>query len=247
MAQTDVQPVRATPEPPRPSPEAEEIYRRWIQYLDDEFVRHSSPVRRAEVVRDQLYQLYLGRPHGGKLNLTLTSELPGNVLSLSLDPMNVTMEAEHFADIDRERYAVRKPLLWFWEMFDRSPIGLNHWLGLRFRCMLGRHIFEHVGTGVKIYHGVDFAYGYNLSIGDGVTIRQNALFNDRGGIRIGNNAVVGSYARIYSHVHGQQDYENVRLEPTVIGANARIGSHAIVLAGQNVKDGEVVGTFPIDH
>ena len=180
---------------PRPTPEAEEIYRRWIQFLDDEFVRHSSPERRGEIVRDQLYQLYLGRPFSGKLNLKLTSELPGNVVSLSLDPQNVTLEQEHFAEVDRERFARRKPLLWFWQMFDRSPIGLNHWLGLRFRCMLGRHIFEHLGSGVKIYHGVDLTYGYNLSIGDGVTIRQRALLNDRGGITIGNNAVIGSFSR----------------------------------------------------
>ena len=95
---------------PRPAPEAEELYRRWLQFLDDEFVRHSSPERRAEIVRDQLYQLYLGRPHGGKLNLTLTSELPGNILGLSLDSANVTLEAEYFCDVDRERYAQRKPL-----------------------------------------------------------------------------------------------------------------------------------------
>ena len=88
---------------PRPAPEAEELYRRWLQFLDDEFVRHSSPERRAEIVRDQLYQLYLGRPHGGKLNLTLTSELPGNILGLSLDSANITLEPEHFADVDRDR------------------------------------------------------------------------------------------------------------------------------------------------
>ena len=81
---------------PHPAAEAEEIYRRWIRFLDEEFLRHHSPERRSEIVRDQLYQLYLGRPHGGKLNLTLTSELPGNVVNLSLDPENVTMEAEHF-------------------------------------------------------------------------------------------------------------------------------------------------------
>ena len=115
------------------------------------------------------------------------------MLALSLDPANVTLEAEYFPDTDRERYARRKPLLWFWKMFDRSPIGLNHWLGLRFRCMLGRHIFDHLGTGVKIYHGVDLTFGYNLSIGDGVTIRQGALLNDRGGITIGKGAVIGSF------------------------------------------------------
>jgi acetyltransferase-like isoleucine patch superfamily enzyme len=231
---------------PRPAPEAEEVYRRWIQFLDDEFTRHSSPERRAEIVRDQLYQLYLGRPHGGKLNLTLTSELPGNVVSLSLDPENVTLESGHFADVDRDRFNERKPLLWFWQMFDRSPVGLNHWLGLRFRCMLGRHIFKQVGTGVKIYHGVDLTYGYNLSIGDGVTIRQRALLNDRGGITIGKNAIIGSFARIYSHTHAPDDYDKVTLVPTTIGDGARIASHAIVLAGQKVSNGEAVGSFPND-
>jgi acetyltransferase-like isoleucine patch superfamily enzyme len=232
---------------PHPTPEAEEIYRRWIQFLDDEFVRHSSPERRSEIVRDQLYQLYLGRPHGGKLNLTLTSELPGNVLSLSLDPENVTLEAGHFPEVDRERYSRRKPLLWFWQMFDRSPIGMNHWLGLRFRCMLGRHIFEHMGSGVKIYHGVDLTYGYNLSVSDGVTIHQRALLNDRGGITIGKGAVIGSFARVYSLSHDSADYEKVRLTPTVIGEGAKIASHSIVLAGQHVGAGESVGSFPSDR
>ena len=225
-------------------PEAEEVYRRWLQFLDDEFIRHNSPERRAEIVRDQLTQLYLGRPMGGKLNLALTSELPGNVLTLSLDPMNVTLEAEHYADVDRERFARRKPLLWFWKMFDRSPIGLNHWLGIRFRCMLGRHIFDHMGASVKIHHGIDLTYGYNMWVGDNVVMRQHSLFNDRGGIRIGNQAIIGSYARIYSQVHNLKQFEEVRLEPTVIGERARIGSHAIVLAGQSVPDGSTVGSFP---
>jgi len=232
---------------PHPTPEAEEIYRRWIRFLDEEFLRHCSPERRAEIVRDQLYQLYLGRPHGGKLNLTLTSELPGNVVGLSLDPQNVTLEAEHFPEVDRERFARRKPLLWFWQMFDRSPLGLNNWLGLRFRCMLGRHIFERLGAGVKIYNGVDLTYGYNLSIGDGVTIRQRALLNDRGGITIGDHAVIGSFSRIFSHSHDAGDYDKVRLQTTVIGVGAHVASHAIVLAGQNVPPGGSVGSFPEDR
>jgi acetyltransferase-like isoleucine patch superfamily enzyme len=232
---------------PRPAPEAEELYRRWLQFLDEEFTRHREPERRAEIVRDQLYQLYMGRPHGGKLNLTLTSELPGNILGLSLDPLNVTLEPEYFADVDRERFGERKPLLWFWQMFDRSPIGRNLWLGLRFRCMLGRHIFAHMGTGVKIFHGVELTFGYNLTVGDGAIIRQGVLIDDRGGITIGNNAVVGSFARIYSHTHAASNYDKVTSVPTELGDGARIASHAIVLGGQKVAPGEAVGSFPSDR
>jgi len=233
---------------PRPTPEAEELYRRWIQFLDEEFTRHKSPERRAEVVRDQLYQLYIGRPFGNKPNLTLTSELPGNVLALSLDPENVTLEAQHFSDADCEALNQRKPLLWFWQMFDRSPVGLNHWLGIRFRCMLGRHLFAHVGKGVKIFHGVDLTYGYKLWIGDNVTIRQRALLNDRGGIRIGDGAVIGSFARVYSHSHiDTGNFDEVTLEPTEIGAGARIASHAIVLGGSRIESQAVVGNFPTER
>ncbi len=230
---------------PRPAPEAEDIYRRWITFLDEEFTKHCAPERRAEIVRDQLTQLYLGRPHGGKLNLTLTSELPGNVLSMSLDPANVTMEAEHFADVDKDRFARRKPLIWFWQMFDRSPIGLNHWLGIRFRCMLSRHIFEKVGNGVKIFHGVEFAYGYNISLEDGAVIRQGVMLADRGTIKVGKAAVIGSYARILSYSRSADSFEEVTVQPTEIGEGAMIGSHAIVKGGSKIGAHEVVGEYPV--
>ena len=133
---------------------------------------------------------------------------------MSLDPENVTIEAEYFGDADPTEFAIRKPLLWFWKMFDRSPIGLNLWLGLRFRCMLGRHIFDHMGSGVKIHHGVDLTYGYKLSIGDGAVIHQGVLLHDRGGITIGKNVVIGSFARIFSH-----SYSNDGLEVVTTAAN----------------------------
>ena len=194
-----------------------------------------------------MYHLNHRPPPPPQRGQTLTSELPGNVVSLSLDPENVTLEAGHFSDVDRQKFNERKPLLWFWQMFDRSPIGLNHWLGLRFRCMLGRHLFAHMGNGVRIFHGIDLTYGYNMSIGDGVTIRQRALLNDRGGITIGKNAVIGSYARVYSHTHAPNNYDEVTLVPTIIAPGARIGSHAIVLAGTEVGEGQIVGTFPADR
>ena len=40
---------------------------------------------------------------------------------------------------------------------------------------------------------------------------------------------------------------SVTLVPTEIGPRARIGSHAIVLAGTRVGPGEIVGIFPADR
>jgi len=143
---------------PHPAPEAEEsIAAGFIFWMKSSRAPLSGTPRRNSA-RPALSALP-GPPTRGKLNLELTSELPGNVLSLSLAPENATLEAEYFSDADPEEFAKRKPLLWFWQMFDRSPIGTNHWLGIRFRGMLGRHIFGHMGMGVKIYHGVDLTYG----------------------------------------------------------------------------------------
>ena len=231
----------------KPTAEAEAIYRRWLARLNDDFTRHQDVNTRSQIVRDELIQLYFGHPYRGPAKATLNHELAMHSVIESFDPRNATLEPEYYGDVDAEKYAVRKPLIWFWQMFDRSPIGLNHWLGIRFRCMLGRHIFDHVGTGVKIYHGVDLTYGYNTSIGDGVTIRKGVLLNDRGGITIGKGVVLGSFARVFSYSYSSADLDHGKFLPTFIGDGARIGTHESVMAGTKVPPGTVIGDFPAER
>jgi acetyltransferase-like isoleucine patch superfamily enzyme len=227
----------------KPTPEAEVIYRRWLGYLNEEFTNQQSPDRRAEVVRDELHQLYLGRPRGGRGKSTLSSELGMYTLGESFDCRNVTLEPEYYGDIDAEQYAVRKPLIWFWQMFDRSPVGLNHWLGFRFRCMLGKHIFKHLGKGVKIFHNVEFTYGYNLTIEDHCTIHKNVMLDDRGGIILHEGSSVSDYANIYSHTHDIHQQADVTNKVTEIGPRARITYHATVLAGAAVGEDAMLGAL----
>jgi acetyltransferase-like isoleucine patch superfamily enzyme len=227
----------------KPTPEAEVIYRRWLGYLNEEFTNQQSPDRRAEVVRDELHQLYLGRPRGGRGKSTLSSELGMYTLGESFDCRNVTLEPEYYGDIDAEQYAVRKPLIWFWQMFDRSPVGLNHWLGFRFRCMLGKHIFKHLGKGVKIFHNVEFTYGYNLTIEDNCTIHKNVMLDDRGGIILHEGSSVSDYANIYSHTHDIHQQSDVTNKVTEIGPRARITYHATVLAGAAVGEDAMLGAL----
>ena len=164
---------------PKPLPEAEAIYRRWLAHLQSEFTRHTGMERRSDIVRDELHMIILGRPHGGRLNASLISELSLSVLAESFDPRNVTLAAEMEADVDRAQFCNVKPLLLFWRGFDRSILGANLWLGLRFRAMLGSHIFANMGKNVRFYRDVVFERGYTLSFDDDTTVRPGVRIDDR--------------------------------------------------------------------
>ena len=229
----------------KPAAEAEDLYRRWLSHLDEEFTRHKDPRLRGELVRDTLHQIYLGRPHGGKLNTSLISELPGNVLQMSFDPANVTLEPEYYGDADKERYCERKPLIYFWQMFDRSPLGLNHWLGFRFRKMLARHIFKHVGKNVKIFHGVEFSFGYNLTIEDDCTIHKFVMLDDRGELIIRKGTSISDYAAVYSHRHSTNDSHDIENVTTEIGAGTRLTYHSSVMAGIKTGEDSMLGAMGV--
>ncbi len=187
----------------KPTPEAEAIFRRWLAHLNDEVTRHTSVDRRSEIVRDELFQIYLGRPHGGKINATLTSELATSIAAESFDPRNVTLAAEYTPDLDAEQYSARKPLIYLWQMFDRSPLGLNHWLGFRFRCMIGKHIFQHLGKGVKIYPNFSFTYGYNLTIEDDCVLGESVHCDDRQPLIVPAGSNLPAFSRLDGRTNGQ--------------------------------------------
>lgn len=229
----------------KPIPEAEATYLRWLSQLNEEFTRCQSVDRRSEIVRDELHQIYLGRIYGGRKQTTLTIELASSVLAESFDPRNATLEPEYYGDVDPAQYAPRKPLIWFWQMFDRSPLGLNHWLGFRFRCMLGRHIFRHLGKHVKIFHNVEFTFGYNLTIEDNCTIHKNVMLDDRGGIILHEGTSVADYANIYSHTHDINTQADVTNKQTELGPRARVTYHGTVLAGSNVGEDAMLGAMAV--
>ncbi|MBS1814802.1 MAG: hypothetical protein JSS87_08030 [Acidobacteria bacterium] len=173
----------STIEVPRPTPEAEGIFCRWLTHLNDEFTRHHQFERRADIVRDELSMLLLGRPHRGRHAVTLDSDLPLDVALENLDPRNVSLAAEmpsrNAETLDKEKWMHVKPLIWFWLQFDRMALGQNLWLGFRFRNILGTHIFQHIGKDVYIYPGFTFVRGYNLSLADGTRIEPNVHIDDR--------------------------------------------------------------------
>ena len=96
-------------------------------------------------------------------------------------------------------------------MFDHSPVGRNVRLGTQMRYMLAQRVFKKCGKKVRIFHEVELSFGYNLTVGDGVTIHRNVLIDDRGEVVIGDDASISDYANIYSHSHAVEDIQDVSL------------------------------------
>jgi len=223
----------------QPTTQAHKDFLQWIERLDSEFA-NKDPERRSNVVRDTLHEIYLGRPYAAP-----EGGLAQRCLTHSFDPRNATLEPEYYGDVDTAKYAERKPLIWFWMMYDRSPLGLNHWLGFRIRAMLARHVFKYCGKNVKIFHGVEISFGYNLTVEDNCTIHKYVLLDDRGELIIHQGSSISDYANVYTHSHDLNDGMIISNHKTEIGPRARVTYHATVLSGVNVGEHGMVGSIGV--
>jgi len=215
-------------------------YARWVgevgDRLDDPAVDHNELVR--EILTGLYYPDYLDAD---------PREVPPatRIALLQMDPRNITLEPEYYQEIDVERYARVKPLQWLWEMFDKSVVGENVHLGVKFRRLLAGHIFGRVGRNFKAFHFVKFSFGYNLEVGDDVVIHRYVLLDDRGGIRIGNGSSIADFSNVYSHSHALYDGRYVECSETVIGEGVRLTYHTTVLAGVHMHDDAMLGSMAV--
>jgi acetyltransferase-like isoleucine patch superfamily enzyme len=225
-------------------PVGEEVYPRFVAELAERF--DDPKLDRNVVAREALATLYLGQVPDFDRELSDSRvSLARKALLASLDPRNGTLEAEYYREIDLEKWARVKPLLWFWQMFDHSPVGRNVRLGTQVRAMLAQRVFRRCGKGLRIFHEVELSFGYNLSVGDDVTIHRNVLIDDRGEVVIGNEASISDYANIYSHSHAVEDIHEVTLHKTVIGDRVRVTYHAVVLSGAVIEADALVGSMGV--
>ncbi|HSK20082.1 MAG TPA: acyltransferase [Longimicrobiales bacterium] len=219
---------------------AGDAYDAW---LDDIASRLAAPdCDRAELCRTILTEIYYPQYAG-----TDPGQLPAaaRIALLQMDPRNITLEPEYYAEIDVKRYARVKPLIWLWEMFDKSPLGENVLLGVRFRRLLAQHIFRRCGANFKAFHFVKLSFGYNLEVGDDVVVHRHVLLDDRGGIRIGDRVSIADFANIYSHTHALHDGRDVDTPAVVLGNGVRITYHATVLAGVTMADDSMLGALAV--
>src|SRR5690625_859263 len=85
-------------------------------------------------------------------------------------------------------------------------------------------------------------FGKNITIGKNVFFNTGCSFQDRGGITIGNGALIGMNVTIATLNHGLSlDTRNTTYSsPVVIGENVWIGSNATILPGVTIGVNSVV-------
>jgi len=203
---------------------------------------------RARFCRDTLCELAYPQYAANWETAVADEQLPlGTRVTLSaLDPRNVTLEPEYYAECDDAKFQRVKPLLWLWYSFDRLPAGgQNVELGVRFRRLLAPQIFKRCGARFKAFQHVEFSFGYNIECGDDCVVHRHVLLDDRGGIVMGNRVSISDFVNVYSHTHSIVDQADVTDAPTVLEDGVRITYHATILAGVRVGTNSMVGAVAV--
>jgi acetyltransferase-like isoleucine patch superfamily enzyme len=220
-------------------------YDAWLERLQGRLAESDADWNR--IARDVLYHLWY--PGFGDYDERLAdprTDEAARLALLGLDPRNITLEPEYYADVDQARFARVKPLLWLWYSFDRTPLGgQNVHLGVGLRRVLATHLFARCGRNFKCFQFTEFSYGYNMEVGDDVVVHRHVLLDDRGGITLGDRVSISDYANIYSHTHSIVEQKEVTNARTVLEDDVRITYHATVLAGVRIGRNGMVGASAV--
>jgi acetyltransferase-like isoleucine patch superfamily enzyme len=225
--------------------EAGRVYDPWLAAIEERLADPAGD--RNRLCREILFALYY--PGLGDWEASVrdpATPLTTRAALLALDPRNITMEPEYYAENDPAQYARVKPLLWLWQSFDRSPMGGgNVDLAVRFRRILARHVFRRCGNNFKCFQHVEFSFGYNMEVGDNVVVHRYVLLDDRAPIVLGDRVSIADFANVYTHSHDLVDQEDVTSSPLTLANGVRITYHATVLEGASIGEHGMLGALAV--
>ena len=108
-----------------------------------------------------------------------------------------------------------------------------------------RQVFGKVGENPWIEAPFYCDMGFMIEIGDNVYVNHNGMFLDCGGIKIGNNVLIGPNVGIYTPEHAfdpQLRNEGYEIShPVVIGDNVWIGGSVSILGGVTIGENTIIG------
>ena len=127
---------------------------------------------------------------------------------------------------------------------------LIRWLpgveGLVLRGLFYRALFLSSGKSLLIYPSVYIIFAHRMSVGRRVAINVGTYIDAGGGVKIGDNVMIGPHCVLSSREHSIEAtgvpmcYQPVRYGNIAIGNDVWIGANVSIIGGVTVGDGSVI-------
>ena len=115
------------------------------------------------------------------------------------------------------------------------------------RALMSELIGKAVGSGFGLFPPFYTDCGLNISIGRDTFINMGCAFQDWGGIRIGDNCLIGHNCTICTVNHEKEEYHrgDMVCRSVTIGDRVWVGANVTILPGVTIGDGAIVGAGSI--
>lgn len=132
-----------------------------------------------------------------------------------------------------------------WDSIDRVPLGVNCAFAVPFRQIVAKKLFKKCGDGFVANEGCRFNYGHRIEVGDNVSWNAGCYIDSKGGVKMGDFAMLTEYVKIFTHSHSEHDHMQRSYDGVEIGKYAKVYTNATILPGVVLGTGAVVATGAI--
>lgn len=132
-----------------------------------------------------------------------------------------------------------------WDSIDRVPLGVNCAFAVPFRTIIAKKLFKKCGDGFVANEGCRFNYGHRIEVGENVSWNSGCFIDSKGGVKMGDFAMLTEYVKIFTHSHSEHDHMQREYSGVEIGDYAKVYTNATILPGVKLGTGAVVATGAI--
>ncbi len=132
-----------------------------------------------------------------------------------------------------------------WDMLDRTPWGVNCAFAIPYRQIIAKKLFKKCGEGFVANEGCRFNFANNIEIGDNVSWNAGVYVDAKGGVTMGDHAMLTEYVKIFTHSHSEGNHTIRDYHPVKIGNYAKVYTAVTILPGVTIGDGGIVATGAI--
>lgn len=120
--------------------------------------------------------------------------------------------------------------------------------GVKIRSFFYRPFFKSFGKNVQIRDGVTIKYPSEIEFGNNIKVGQHCFFVGKGGLKIGDNCLIGAGTKIITSNHNYEDLEKpilnqgLSFKSVVVEDDVWFGFDVKVLGGSCIQKSSIIAT-----